>query len=106
MENVGIFKGHLVYLQLFGIFYARLVHFVFIWYIFSRFGIMYLEKSGNPGWDAFNDLSTLAYVIQISRYDSSSVRTKKKRFASFFAATVKNYLHAIVILLHVQVLCF
>jgi hypothetical protein len=24
------------------------VHFVFIWYIFSGFGIMYLEKSGNP----------------------------------------------------------
>jgi hypothetical protein len=24
-------------------------HFVFIWYIFSGFGIMYQEKSGNPG---------------------------------------------------------
>jgi hypothetical protein len=32
----------------FGIFYDRLVHFVFIWYIFSGFGIMYREKSGNP----------------------------------------------------------
>jgi hypothetical protein len=32
----------------FGIFYDHLVHFVFIWYIFSGFGIMHQEKSGNP----------------------------------------------------------
>jgi hypothetical protein len=30
-------------------FYDHLVHFVFIWYIFSGVGIMYQEKSGNPG---------------------------------------------------------
>jgi hypothetical protein len=36
----GIFNGHLGYFIL--------VHFVFIWYIFSGFGIMYREKSGNP----------------------------------------------------------
>jgi hypothetical protein len=34
----------------FRIFYDHLVHFLFIWYIFSCFGIMYQEKSGNPGW--------------------------------------------------------
>jgi hypothetical protein len=33
----------------FEIFYDHSVHFVFIWYIFSGFGIMYQEKSGNPG---------------------------------------------------------
>jgi hypothetical protein len=32
----------------FGIFYAHLVHFVFVWYGFSGFGVMYQEKSGNP----------------------------------------------------------
>jgi hypothetical protein len=32
----------------FGILYDHLVHFVFIWYIFSSFGIMYQEISGNP----------------------------------------------------------
>jgi hypothetical protein len=32
----------------FVIFYDHLAHFVFIWYIFSGFGIMYQEKSGNP----------------------------------------------------------
>jgi hypothetical protein len=31
-----------------GIFYGHLVHFVLIWYIFSGFGIMYQEESGNP----------------------------------------------------------
>jgi hypothetical protein len=36
-------------LWILGIFYDHLVHFVFIWYIFSGFGIMYQEKSGNPG---------------------------------------------------------
>jgi hypothetical protein len=30
-----------------GIFYDHLEHFVFIWYIFSCFGIMEKEKSGN-----------------------------------------------------------
>jgi hypothetical protein len=48
----------------FGIFYDRLVHFVFIWYIlysfdtfcvhlvqFCRFGITYQEKSGNSAKD-------------------------------------------------------
>jgi hypothetical protein len=33
----------------FGIFYDHLVHFVFIWYIFSGFVIMHQENSGNPG---------------------------------------------------------
>jgi hypothetical protein len=30
-------------------FYVHLVHFVVIWYIFPRFGMLYREKSGNPG---------------------------------------------------------
>jgi hypothetical protein len=36
-------------LRTFGILNDRSVHFVFIWYILSGFGIMYQEKSGNPG---------------------------------------------------------
>jgi hypothetical protein len=35
-------------LRTFVIFYDHWVHFVFIWYIFSVFGIMHQEKSGNP----------------------------------------------------------
>jgi hypothetical protein len=40
----------LIYLNIlrtFEIFYDHLVHFVLIWYIFSGFGTMYQEKSGN-----------------------------------------------------------
>jgi hypothetical protein len=50
MEDVCIFHGHLVHftvfcyiLWTFGIVRGNLV-------IFSRFGILYQEKSGNPGW--------------------------------------------------------
>jgi hypothetical protein len=34
----------------FGIFYGHLVCFMVIWYIFSRLGILYHEKSGNRGF--------------------------------------------------------
>jgi hypothetical protein len=56
MGNLGIFYGHLVYftaigniLWPFGIFCGHLEYFVVIWYISPRFGILYQEKSGNPG---------------------------------------------------------
>jgi hypothetical protein len=71
MEDVGIFFGHLVYFTaiwsilwpfwyiswqfgifcayIFGIFCGLLVYFMFNWYIFPRFGLLYQEKSGNPG---------------------------------------------------------
>jgi hypothetical protein len=32
-----------------GLFYDNLVRFVVICYILSRFGMLYIEKSGNPG---------------------------------------------------------
>jgi hypothetical protein len=35
-------------LRAFGIFYNRMVHFVFIWYIFSGFDTTCQEKSGSP----------------------------------------------------------
>jgi hypothetical protein len=36
-------------LQPFGIFCGNLEHFMIIWYIFPRFGMLHQEKSGNPG---------------------------------------------------------
>jgi hypothetical protein len=42
------FTGHLAFLRPFGIFYGYLVDYVVIWCIFSHFGRLYLEKSGNP----------------------------------------------------------
>jgi hypothetical protein len=38
-----------------GMFYDYLVHFVFSWYIIPSFGIMYQEKSGNPGLEPRSD---------------------------------------------------
>jgi hypothetical protein len=38
-------------LRQFGIFHGHLVHFVVIWYILTRFGIVCQEKSGNPAAD-------------------------------------------------------
>jgi hypothetical protein len=57
--NLGIFWAleliMLVYftvncniLRPFGIFYSNLVYMVVLWYIFSLFGTLYPEKSGNP----------------------------------------------------------
>jgi hypothetical protein len=48
MEDVGIlygkfiFNGHLVYF----------VDFIVIWYIYSNFGTLYQDKSGNPGLES------------------------------------------------------
>jgi hypothetical protein len=52
-------------LQPFGKFYDHLVHFAFIWYIYSGFGIMHQEKSGNPGPEAgFTKVKCLQTSIQ------------------------------------------
>jgi hypothetical protein len=52
MEYVDTFYGYLLYftaiydiLLPFGVFYGHLEY-------FSRSGMLYREKSGNPGWDA------------------------------------------------------
>jgi hypothetical protein len=41
----------------FGTFCGHMLYFVIIWYIFSRFGMMYKEKSGNPAADATYNVS-------------------------------------------------
>jgi hypothetical protein len=78
MEDVAIFYGHLVYftaiwyilwpfgllylnlvyfvaiwstIPQFGIFCGHLVYFMVSWYIFLSVGMLYQEKSGNPGFD-------------------------------------------------------
>jgi hypothetical protein len=52
MKDVGISNAHLVYFWLFGIFCGHFVHFMVIWYIFFRFGMLQKEKSGNSVSDA------------------------------------------------------
>jgi hypothetical protein len=49
MEDVGIFVAILsTYFAAKFYIYANLVHFVVIWYIFPCFGMLCIEKSGNP----------------------------------------------------------
>jgi hypothetical protein len=68
MEDVGIFYVHLEYFVACGILCCHLVYFVAIWYIlwpfsifyfylvhFSRFGMLYQEKSGNPSNELFGE---------------------------------------------------
>jgi hypothetical protein len=50
MVDVGIFYGHMVYL--FGIFCVHSEYFMVVWFIFPRFGMLFDEKSGNPGSDS------------------------------------------------------
>jgi hypothetical protein len=54
MENVGVFCGHLV-------------HFMVIWYTFSRFGRLSQEKSGNPGADLADRLERSGESIFVDR---------------------------------------
>jgi hypothetical protein len=67
MEDVGIFYGHLVHftvfcyiLWTFGIASGNLV------YIFSRFGILYKEKSGNPARDHESWRNSTKYELLLS----------------------------------------
>jgi hypothetical protein len=54
----------------FGIVYDHLVHFVFIWNIFSGFGIMHQEKSGNPDGSLEKpSMMNLALCPYMSRID-------------------------------------
>jgi hypothetical protein len=48
MENVGIFYAKLKYVMAICYIFWSFGNFVVIWYIFTRFGTLCQEKSGNP----------------------------------------------------------
>jgi hypothetical protein len=48
MENAGIFNGHLEYFTAIWYIIWLFSNLVVMWYIFPRFGILCLDKSGNP----------------------------------------------------------
>jgi hypothetical protein len=52
-ENLDIFYDHLVYFTAIGNILWPFGHLMVIWYISSRFGILYQEKSGNPAQEWF-----------------------------------------------------
>jgi hypothetical protein len=49
VEHVGLFNGHLEYIKAFGSIFSPYRKILVIWCIFPCFGILYQEKSGNPG---------------------------------------------------------
>jgi hypothetical protein len=51
ITNIGIFYGHLVYFTVNLVYFVAnwYAYFLVIWYIFPHFGMLYQEKSGNPG---------------------------------------------------------
>jgi hypothetical protein len=51
LEDNGIFYVHLVNIPAIWHIYGHLVLFTPFWYIFTRFGMLYEEKSGNPVWN-------------------------------------------------------
>jgi hypothetical protein len=55
IENVGIVNGHLEYLTSIWNILGTFGKFVVIWYIIPRFGMLYQEKSGNPGLALLRD---------------------------------------------------
>jgi hypothetical protein len=57
----------------FGIFYDHLVHFAFIWYIFSGFGFMYQETSGNPDHHGF---AVLAVFKRLNQHGANPIKAR------------------------------
>jgi hypothetical protein len=49
MEYVVVYSGHLEYFITNGYILWAFDNFAVVWYVFPRFGILYQEKSGNPG---------------------------------------------------------
>jgi hypothetical protein len=52
-----------------GIFYTHLVHFVVMWYIFTRFGMLYREKSGNPRRKSLQDDDVIVPMTSSSLFN-------------------------------------
>jgi hypothetical protein len=71
MEAVGIFYGHLVYL--------KAICFPPFWYIFTypyftRFGMLYQEKSGNPGSQVCISAVVVIVLVREDSFDDASSR--------------------------------
>jgi hypothetical protein len=63
----------------FGKFYGRLVHFVSIWEHFPVFGIMWQEKSGNPGFNDRKHFSCCIDLLRTCNYSFQSFRKKQEK---------------------------
>jgi hypothetical protein len=73
----------------FDIFYAPLLYFVVIWYIFHCFGILYQEKSGNPALDREN-LSAHFILIWLPPYNPAGFDLTTPNILSPRAETIPH----------------
>jgi hypothetical protein len=58
------------------LFLFYLVHFLFVWYTFSGFGIMYQEKSGNPAIHTYVHFSNKLPIL-LPRLDANFAPTRR-----------------------------
>jgi hypothetical protein len=82
MENLGIFYDHLDYFRAIGNILWPFGIFLVIWFIFSRFGILDQEKSGNPDLDPILRIPHLQLQHWGSCYDHCFLR-----FSPIFSKT-------------------
>jgi hypothetical protein len=66
LRPIGNFRGHSV-------------HFVVIWYIFSRFGMLYQEKSGNPGSNVCIGVKKVWHQLKKQEFSLKSVRIQMQK---------------------------
>jgi hypothetical protein len=91
MEYVGIFYDHFIYC-------GHLVYFVAIWYTsrlfgtFSRFGMLYQEKSGNPAYnvDERNEMSVKEKKDSVSCFSLSYIHKTSTYVCTYIGTCLRN----------------
>jgi hypothetical protein len=73
----GICYGHLVYVMAIWYMLWPFGNLVVLWYIFPRFGILCLEKSGNP---ASHNPLTCAQLTILAAYHNHPINHKPKPY--------------------------
>jgi hypothetical protein len=74
----------------FGIFYDHLVHFVFVWYIFSR--LEYQEETGNPVLPTYVRSSLLPVKVEACTNSFRVITFFPALLLFFFSAAILCYL--------------
>jgi hypothetical protein len=63
MEDVVLFYGHLVYFRANWYIYAPSIYFMVIWYLFTHFGMLRQEKSGNTSLRMYKKQCHLKFLL-------------------------------------------
>jgi hypothetical protein len=89
MENVGIVYGRLDYIAAIWYILWPFGDLVFIWYVFNRSGILYHEKSGNPGWKGIDMKSGLDSTQNLT----CVIKFLKDSYIFMYVISVRNYMY-------------